>query len=87
MCLAVTKRMFMASLKFSQLLVLHKTGEEERRGRSKHQSKKKMCVRANKSHGNKNPKRVKIKEEFPVIRKTAEEPEIVFKRDVPAPHR
>lgn len=51
MCLAVTERMFMASLKFSQLLVLHKTGEEERRVRSKHQSKKKKCVRANKSHG------------------------------------
>lgn len=40
MCLAVTKRMFMASLKFSQLLVLHKTGEEEQRVRSKHLSKK-----------------------------------------------
>lgn len=85
MCLAVTERMFMASLKFSQLLVLHKTGEEQRRVRSKHQSTKNVR-QGERNHGKKN-KKIKIREEFLVILKSAEEPEIVFKRDVPAPHR
>lgn len=58
-------------------LVQPKLGKK-RGVRSKHQSKKKMCVRANKTTA-KN-KRIKINEEFLVILKSAEEPEIVFKR-------